>query len=100
MLRTVGIALTVAVKGAPEGVIDSSTHRTTPDATEELPGAEQDERRAKRERTAEDGLRVGLARNEVTRPGGSPYEDSSSIGLVGPIDPPLHHKVNARRTYI
>jgi Ca2+-transporting ATPase len=72
---------TVAVKGAPEAVIDSSSR--------ELSATERDEWIEKSERMAEDGLRVlALAWKEVDREEDSPYEDLSLIGLVGLIDPP------------
>ncbi|MGM0717615.1 MAG: cation-translocating P-type ATPase [Halobacteriota archaeon] len=80
---------TVAVKGAPEEVIDSSTRLMAGDDTEELSADGKDEWIQKSERMAEDGLRVlGLARKDVESTEDPPYEDLSLIGLVGLIDPP------------
>ncbi len=80
---------TVAVKGAPEEVIDSSSRVVTGEDSRELSATEKDEWIEQSERMAEDGLRVlGLARKNVDRTAGSPYEDLSLIGLVGLIDPP------------
>ena len=80
---------TVAVKGAPEAVIDSSTRVVTGEDSRELSATERDEWIEKSERMAEDGLRVlALARKEVDSEDDSPYEELSLIGLVGLIDPP------------
>ncbi|MFC7249428.1 cation-translocating P-type ATPase [Halomicroarcula sp. GCM10025324] len=80
---------TVAVKGAPEAVIDASSRVVTGEDSRELSATEKDEWIEKSERMAEDGLRVlGLARKNVDNTEGSPYEDLSLIGLVGLIDPP------------
>ncbi|MGM0590460.1 MAG: cation-translocating P-type ATPase [Halobacteriota archaeon] len=80
---------TVAVKGAPEEVIAASSRVVTGEDSRELSATEKNEWIEKSERMAEDGLRVlGLARKNVDRTEGSPYEDLSLIGLVGLIDPP------------
>jgi len=80
---------TVAVKGAPEEVIDASSRVVTGEDSRELSATEKDEWLEKSERMADDGLRVlGLARKNVDRTEGSPYEELSLIGLVGLIDPP------------
>ncbi|WP_433629333.1 cation-translocating P-type ATPase [Halomicrococcus sp. NG-SE-24] len=79
----------VAVKGAPEAVIESSTRIVTGDDTEELSGSDRKEWLQKSDRMAEDGLRVlALARKEVDSTENPPYEDLSLLGLVGFIDPP------------
>jgi len=82
-------AFKVAVKGAPETVIDASTRVVTDGDTEALSKREQEEWFRKSDRMAEDGLRVlALARKEVESTDDPPYEDLSLLGLVGFIDPP------------
>jgi len=80
---------TVAVKGAPEAVVESSTRLATGDGTKELSEGDKEEWIQKSERMAEDGLRVlALARKDVASTEASPYEDLSLLGLVAMIDPP------------
>jgi len=80
---------TVAVKGAPEAVVESSTRLATGDGTEELSASDRQEWIEKSERMAEDGLRVlALAKKEVESTEAPPYEDLSLLGLVAMIDPP------------
>jgi len=82
-------AFKVAVKGAPETVIDASTRVVTDGDTEALSRREQEEWLRMSDRMAEDGLRVlALARKEVESTDDQPYEDLSLLGLVGFIDPP------------
>ncbi|WP_311172466.1 cation-translocating P-type ATPase [Halobellus ordinarius] len=82
-------AYTVAVKGAPEAVIDSATHVKTDGDTEALTDSDRAEWLEKGDRMAEDGLRVlALARKEVDSTETPPYEDLTLLGLVGFIDPP------------
>ena len=79
----------VAVKGAPEEVIGSSTALMTEDGTVELSPDEKDAWQDSNERMAEDGLRVlALARKSVDDPEVPPFEDLELLGLVGLIDPP------------
>ncbi|WP_436935709.1 cation-translocating P-type ATPase [Halovenus marina] len=79
----------VAVKGAPEAVIDSATRLLTDDGTEPLSADERAEWVQKSEQMAEEGLRVlALARKEVDETAEQPYEDLTLLGLVGLIDPP------------
>ncbi|SEO90353.1 Ca2+-transporting ATPase [Halogranum amylolyticum] len=79
----------VAVKGAPEAVIDSSTRIATDDGTEALSESDRGEWLRKSDRMAEDGLRVlALAQKEVESTDDPPYEELSLLGLVGFIDPP------------
>jgi Ca2+-transporting ATPase len=79
----------VAVKGAPEAVIDASTRVVTGEGAEELTERDREEWVGRSERLAEDGLRVlALARNEVTSAEAPPYEGLSLVGLVAMLDPP------------
>ena len=80
---------TVAVKGAPEAVIDSSTRVLTGEETESLSESEREAWLERSERMAEDGLRVlAIARKEVASEEDPPYEALTFVGLVGLIDPP------------
>jgi Ca2+-transporting ATPase len=80
---------TVAVKGAPEAVIDSASRLVTGDESQELSADEKAEWITKSDAMAEEGLRVlALARKEVDNPQATPYEDLALLGLVGFIDPP------------
>ena len=82
-------AYKVAVKGAPEAVIDSSSRIITDGDTEALSESDREVWLRKSDRMAEDGLRVlALARKEVESTDDPPYEDLELLGLVGFIDPP------------
>ncbi|MGM0397513.1 MAG: cation-translocating P-type ATPase [Halobacteriota archaeon] len=79
----------VAVKGAPEAVLDASSNVVTADGVESLSSAERDRWIEKSERLADDGLRVlAVARKTVDDTATQPYEELSLLGLVGFIDPP------------
>ncbi|GAB6862021.1 cation-translocating P-type ATPase [Haloplanus litoreus] len=85
----VGGGYKVAVKGAPEAVVESSTRLVTGDGTDPLSEDDKEEWIQKSERMAEDGLRVlALARKDVESTEAPPYEDLSLLGLVAMIDPP------------
>jgi len=78
----------VAVKGAPEAVLEVSTSEMTSEG--ERPLEERREAWLDRSRVmAEEGLRVlALARRQVDSADSEPYEDLTLIGLVGLYDPP------------
>lgn len=79
----------VAVKGAPEAVLDASTSRCTGDGSVPFSDDERTEWRRRNEEMAGDGLRVlGLAEKTVADPEAPPYEDLTFLGLVGLHDPP------------
>lgn len=87
--HTVDGGYKIAVKGAPEAVVESSTRLVTDDGTAALSEADKEEWIQKSERMAEDGLRVlALARKDVESTETPPYEDLSLLGLVAMIDPP------------
>ena len=82
-------AYLVAVKGAPEAVLDAATRVATDGDAEALSESDRKRWREKGDRMAEGGLRVlALAQKEVESTGDPPYEDLSLLGLVGFIDPP------------
>ncbi|MFW6265410.1 MAG: cation-translocating P-type ATPase [Halanaeroarchaeum sp.] len=79
----------VAVKGAPEAVIEASKRVVTEDGDESLSADDREQWIARSEDLAGDGLRVlALARKTVADPEEQPYEGLSLLGLVGFIDPP------------
>jgi len=79
----------VAVKGAPEAVLDAATHEATADGPQPL----DDEARARweerNEHMAADGLRIlALAQKTTDDPDAPPYEGLTLLALVGLYDPP------------
>jgi len=79
----------VAVKGAPEAVVESSTRLVTGDGTEKLSDGDEADWIRKSQSMAEDGLRVlALARKDVESTDANPYEELELLGLVAMIDPP------------
>ncbi len=79
----------VAVKGAPEAILDSCTHILIPQGTEELTEEKQKEWLARNQELAGDGLRVlALAQKTVDTIETEPYQDLTFLGLFGLLDPP------------
>ncbi|APE95765.1 cation-translocating P-type ATPase [Halodesulfurarchaeum formicicum] len=79
----------VAVKGAPEAVVEAADRVLGEDGTDSLSKADREAWLAESERMAEDGLRVlALATKTVGDSEAPPYEGLSLIGLVAMIDPP------------
>ncbi len=79
----------VAVKGAPESVLDSSSKVMTSEGIEELTSKQKEKWMQKNERMAEDGLRIlALAKKDVESTDEEPYEGLTFLGLVGMMDPP------------
>ncbi|MBS3781599.1 MAG: cation-transporting P-type ATPase [Candidatus Thermoplasmatota archaeon] len=79
----------VAVKGAPESVLERSSRIMTSEGTEELTSERKEKWMQKNERMAEDGLRIlALAKKEVESTEEEPYEGLTFLGLVGMMDPP------------
>ncbi|MBS3816456.1 MAG: cation-transporting P-type ATPase [Candidatus Thermoplasmatota archaeon] len=79
----------VAVKGAPESVLDSSSKVMTSEGVQELTSERKEKWMQKNERMAEDGLRIlALAKKDVESTDEEPYEGLTFLGLVGMMDPP------------
>jgi Ca2+-transporting ATPase len=81
--------LLVAVKGAPEAVLEASTHVIDTDGDQPM----DEEARARwierNDALATDGLRVlALATKRVSDVDAAPYEELHFLGLVGLLDPP------------
>ncbi|KXB08063.1 ATPase [candidate division MSBL1 archaeon SCGC-AAA385D11] len=90
---------TVAVKGAPEEVIEACTHILTNREGKELPEEEKKKWLEKNNQMAENGFRVlALAVKEVENPEADPYKDLTFLGLVGMIDPPRQEVKPAIKT--
>jgi len=79
----------VAVKGAPEAVLDACTHLLTNEGVAELAGQERKRWLARNQKMAEDGLRVlALAQKTVGSAEAEPYSNLTFLGLAGLLDPP------------
>ncbi len=84
-----GDALWVAVKGAPENVIDACSSVSTTDGPSPLSDEERADWIERSEALAGEGLRVlALAQKPVDAADAPPYEDLTLIGLAGLLDPP------------
>jgi Ca2+-transporting ATPase len=78
----------VAVKGAPEAVIEASSKVDSADGASPLDDSGREEWRERSEAMAAEGLRVlGLAWKEAGEDA-DPYSDLVLLGLIGLIDPP------------
>jgi Ca2+-transporting ATPase len=79
----------VAVKGAPEAVLEVSSHIETADGKKELNEEVRDWWRTKNTEMAEEGLRVlAVAEKDEDDENAEPYKGLRFIGLVGFLDPP------------
>jgi len=80
----------VAVKGAPEAIIDACTQvQMTGGETHDLNDGDRKQWRERNKTLAADGLRMlGLAHKTVASPDTAPYDDLTLVGLVGLMDPP------------
>ena len=82
-------AYRIAVKGAPEPVLEACTQILTKDGTKSL---DEDERKTwmnRNEQMAEEGLRVlALATRTTVNADEGPYQKLTFLGLVGLLDPP------------
>jgi Ca2+-transporting ATPase len=79
----------VAVKGAPDAVLEVCTHFRTSDGDRDMSAEERDRWLERNNQLAEEGLRVlALAAKETDSVESSPYEGLTFVGLVGFSDPP------------
>ena len=80
----------VAVKGAPEAVLDSCSHYFTDDHSQaELDATERDRWQGNMRSLAESGLRVlAFATKYAESTNAPPYQDLTLLGFVGLEDPP------------
>ncbi len=79
----------VAVKGAPEAVLEVATAVLTENGEEPLDDEKRARWRERNEALALDGFRaLAVAQKTVADADAAPYEDLTLIGLVGLYDPP------------
>jgi Ca2+-transporting ATPase len=81
----------VAVKGAPEAVLEVCSHVRTVDGEAELSAEKRKCWHRRNEQMAEEGLRVlAFATKTVESVDAKPYEHLTFLGLAGLLDPPRH----------
>ncbi|MFH2127806.1 MAG: cation-translocating P-type ATPase [Pseudomonadota bacterium] len=79
----------VAVKGAPEPVLEACAFLRAADGSKELSAKGRDQWLARNNEMAARGLRVlALAAKTVSDHNSAPYQDLHFLGLVGLLDPP------------
>lgn len=79
----------VAVKGAPESVLERCSRAFSADGVENLNQEKRDRWQQRMTETAEAGLRVlAFASKVVDSPEAEPYSDLTLLGVVGLEDPP------------
>ncbi len=79
----------VAVKGAPEAVLEVCSSILTPDGEQALDEERRQDWLEQNRHMAEEGLRVlSLASKQVETEDAEPYQDLTLLGLVGLLDPP------------
>lgn len=83
---------TVAVKGAPEAVLEVADREATEDGEQPLDDAARDLWRERADELADQGLRLlAMAEKQVDSERADPYTELCWVGLVGLLDPPLEH---------
>lgn len=86
----------VAVKGAPEVVLEASVRQAGPDGAFPLEDEDRDSWSERNHGLAADGLRVlAVAARQGTGPDDDPYHELTLLGLVGLFDPPRQAAIEA-----
>jgi Ca2+-transporting ATPase len=84
-----GDSYRVAVKGAPEAVLDACTHIRTAEGDREMADGERSRWHELNQRLADEGLRVlAVATKWSEAAEDDPYQGLSMVGFVGFLDPP------------
>lgn len=79
----------VAVKGAPEAVLDACSRILTKEGEKELSDDVRRQWSEQNEQMAEEGLRVlAVASKTVNQQKAEPYQDQTLVALMGMADPP------------
>jgi len=88
-IHRAGDGIRVAVKGAPEAVLEAATAVMTEDGEVPLDDALRNDWRERNDALAREGFRaLAVAQKTVSDDGAEPYEKLTLIGLVGLYDPP------------
>lgn len=88
----------VAVKGAPEAVVKSSTRMRTTDGERDMTEEHRRQWLETNEKMAESGLRVlAVAKKQAEKVDAEPYSELVLLGLVGLMDPPRREVKDAIR---
>jgi Ca2+-transporting ATPase len=78
----------VAIKGAPEAVLEISTRVLCREGEQDLGDEQREDWLEKTDELARDGLRVlAMAQKRMSSQDGEVYEDATFLGLAGMIDP-------------
>jgi Ca2+-transporting ATPase len=86
----------VAVKGAPESVVETCSHIRTREGDREMKPQSKEHWLRCNDRLAEAGLRVlAMAVKTAETPDADPYENLIFLGLLGLLDPPRREVVGA-----
>lgn len=79
----------IAVKGAPEEILEKASHIQGPDGLRALTARDKKKWLAKNSELAGQGLRtLAMAEKITSTPGKEIYQDLTFLGLVGFLDPP------------
>ncbi|NLO07773.1 MAG: cation-transporting P-type ATPase [candidate division WS1 bacterium] len=79
----------VAIKGAPEAVLEASSSILTAEGERDLGEGEREKWLERNEALAREGLRIlAMGRRQMEDPEAEVYEQVTFLGLVGMIDPP------------
>lgn len=87
----------LAVKGAPEAVLEASVQQAGPDGPSSLEDEDRDRWSERNRELAADGLRVlaVASRTSTDVADDDPYHELTLLGLVGLVDPPRQRAIEA-----